>query len=154
MRSAAASAGDAMKPRVLIVCEEPRFRHWLRAALPAQEFDAYELANAERALQFTQLGAPDMVILAFDSLPRSRAWSDAVRSNAETRHIQTVVVLPVTAPAETRDAAAIGCDASLATPFTSADVLDCARGLLPRVQRASGHLQGHLQGQLQGAHPA
>lgn len=120
-----------MKQKVLVVDDQPDIRRLVRMTLDIGEFDVYEAATGEMAVE-SAIAVKPRVVLMDIMMPGSIDGLGACRAIKADPRLEDVSVVMLTARGQKADidaGAAAGADAYLIKPFSPLQLLDVVNGL-------------------------
>ena len=124
--------GFTMKQKVLVVDDQPDIRRLVRMTLDIGEFDVYEAATGEMAVE-SAIAVKPRVVLMDIMMPGSIDGLGACRAIKADPRLRDVSVVMLTARGQQADIEAgsvAGADAYLVKPFSPLQLLDVVNDLI------------------------
>lgn len=121
-----------MTRKVLIVDDEPNIVTSLEFLMRANDYEVCSARTGEEALAEVERFDPDVLLLDL-MLPHPGGLEVCrrIRGNRLHDHIRIVILTARDRAAEQEQGRALGADAYLIKPFSTRDVVDTVRGLMP-----------------------
>lgn len=120
-----------MKYKVLVVDDQPDIRRLVRMTLDIGEFEVYEAATGEMAIESAVAVKPQVVLMDV-MMPGRIDGLGACRAIKADQRLRAVSVVMLTARGQQADidaGSAAGADAYLVKPFSPLQLLDVVGGL-------------------------
>jgi CheY-like chemotaxis protein len=118
-----AGFGDARRPSVMLVDDDPTLRTLLRLTLPSDDFDVTEAADGTEALERLEQQPFDVVVLDWN-MPRCSGGEVLVELKRRGADIPVVVLTGERDVAKVAVARSLGAAAFLTKPFSPLRLLD------------------------------
>jgi len=126
-----------MSRRVLIVDDEPNIVTSLEFLMRGDDYEVRVARNGEEALQLAESFRPDIVVL--DVMMRQRSGFEVCQKIRENPILGDVKIIMLTAKGrevEKEKGLDLGANAYVTKPFSTKELMNTVRGLLPRSERA------------------
>ncbi len=126
-----------MSRRVLIVDDEPNIVTSLEFLMRGSDYDVRVARNGEEALQIAESFRPDVVLL--DVMMPQRSGFEVCRKIRENPRLRDAKIVMLTAKGrdvEKEKGLDLGANAYVTKPFSTKELMNTVRGLLPRSERA------------------
>jgi len=126
-----------MSRRVLIVDDEPNIVTSLEFLMRGDDYDVRVARNGEEALQLAESFRPDIVVL--DVMMPQRSGFEVCQKIRENPILGDVKIIMLTAKGrdvEKEKGLDLGANAYVTKPFSTKELMNTVRGLLPRSERA------------------
>src|SRR5689334_3098270 len=136
----------AVKPRVLVVDDEPQILRFLRPSLGAAGYVVIEATNAAEALKRAAADAPDVIVLDL-GLP-DRDGKDVIRGIREWSKVPIVVLSARDREAEKIEALDLGADDYVNKPVGVGELLARLRAALRHRMQNAGEISVFRAGPL------
>lgn len=137
MNSAAETARERLRQKILVVEDEADIRELLRYSLSEDGYAVEEAADGAEALDRIMRRAPDLVVLDL-MLPRMSGLElcRRLRATAETVHLPVIVVTAKGAEVDRVLGLEMGADDYVVKPFSPREVVARVKALLRRANAA------------------
>ncbi len=126
-----------MSRRVLIVDDEPNIVTSLEFLMRGDDYEVRVARNGEEALQLAESFRPDIVVL--DVMMPQRSGFEVCQKIRENPILGDVKIIMLTAKGrdvEKEKGLDLGANAYVTKPFSTKELMNTVRGLLPRSERA------------------
>ena len=126
-----------MSRRVLIVDDEPNIVTSLEFLMRGDDYEVRVARNGEEALQLAESFRPDIVVL--DVMMPQRSGFEVCQKIRENPVLGDVKIVMLTAKGrdvEKEKGLDLGANAYVTKPFSTKELMNTVRGLLPRSERA------------------
>jgi len=126
-----------MSRRVLIVDDEPNIVTSLEFLMRGDDYDVRVARNGEEALQLAESFRPDIVVL--DVMMPQRSGFEVcqkIRENPILRDVKIIMLTAKGREVEKEKGLDLGANAYVTKPFSTKELMNTVRGLLPRSERA------------------
>jgi DNA-binding response OmpR family regulator len=126
------TAGTAVKPRVLIVEDEPHIVLSLELLLQRAGYDTATATDGEEGWALVQRLHPDVVLLDL-MLPKRNGYEvcRAIKADPGLRGIPVIIVSAKGQAVEVLKGLDLGAAAYVTKPFGNAEILEAIRAVLP-----------------------
>jgi two-component system, OmpR family, alkaline phosphatase synthesis response regulator PhoP len=124
--------GATMSHRILIADDEPNIVTSLEFLMRRGDYDVRVARNGEEALRLAETFRPDLVLL--DVMMPLRSGFDVcqkIRENAALRDMKIVMLTAKGRDVEKTRGANLGVSAYVTKPFSTKELMNTVRGLLP-----------------------
>jgi DNA-binding response OmpR family regulator len=121
-----------MSKKILVADDEPNIVAALEFLLQRNGFEVKVARNGEEALQLVESQSPDLVLL--DVMMPVRSGYEVcrrIRERAEWGHIKIIMLSAKGRDAEVEKGMALGADLYITKPFSTRDLIDKVKALLP-----------------------
>ncbi|TMG74884.1 MAG: response regulator [Betaproteobacteria bacterium] len=125
-----------MSRRVLIVDDEPNIVTSLEFLMRGDDYEVLVARNGEEALQLAESFRPDIVVL--DVMMPQRSGFEVCQKIRENPVLGDVKIVMLTAKGrdvEKEKGLYLGANAYITKPFSTKELMNTVRGLLPRSER-------------------
>jgi DNA-binding response OmpR family regulator len=125
-----------MSRRVLIVDDEPNIVTSLEFLMRGDDYEVRVARNGEEALQLAESFRPDIVVL--DVMMPQRSGFEVCQKIRENPILGDVKIIMLTAKGrdvEKEKGLDLGANAYVTKPFSTKELMNTVRGLLPRSER-------------------
>ena len=125
-----------MSRRILIVDDEPNIVTSLEFLMRGSDYDGRVARNGEEALQLAESFRPDVVLL--DVMMPHRSGFEVCQKIRENPVLGDVKIVMLTAKGrdvEKEKGLDLGANAYITKPFSTKELMNTVRGLLPRSER-------------------
>ncbi len=126
-----------MSRRVLIVDDEPNIVTSLEFLMRGDDYEVRVARNGEEALQLAESFRPDIVVL--DVMMPQRSGFEVcqkIRENPILRDVKIIMLTAKGREVEKEKGLDLGANAYVTKPFSTKELMNTVRGLLPRSERA------------------
>ncbi len=126
-----------MSRRVLIVDDEPNIVTSLEFLMRGDDYEVRVARNGEEALQLAESFRPDIVVL--DVMMPQRSGFEVcqkIRENPILRDAKIIMLTAKGREVEKEKGLDLGANAYVTKPFSTKELMNTVRGLLPRSERA------------------
>ncbi len=126
-----------MSRRVLIVDDEPNIVTSLEFLMRGDDYEVRVARNGEEALQLAESFRPDIVVL--DVMMPQRSGFEVcqkIRENPILRDAKIIMLTAKGREVEKEKGLGLGANAYVTKPFSTKELMNTVRGLLPRSERA------------------
>ncbi|MFM7230590.1 MAG: response regulator transcription factor [bacterium] len=122
---------SAVKPRILIVDDEPDLLTVLKFGLEAEGFDVLEASDGEQALALARQAVPDLMVLDL-MLPRMDGYKvcRALKFDERYRHIPVLILSARSGATDRQLALDVGADEVHTKPYEMRDLIARIRARL------------------------
>ncbi len=121
-----------MSKKILVADDEPNILTALEFLLQRNGYDVQIARNGEEALQLIESGPPDLVLL--DVMMPLRSGYEVcrrIRERTDWTHIKIVMLSAKGRDAEVTKGLAMGADLYVTKPFSTRELVDKVKALLP-----------------------
>ena len=121
-----------MSKKILVADDEPNIVTALEFLLQRNGYEVQVARNGEEALQLIESGRPDLVLL--DVMMPLRSGYEVckrIRERADWGHIKIVMLSAKGRDAEVAKGLAVGADVYVTKPFSTRELVDRIKALLP-----------------------
>ncbi len=128
--------GERMSRRILIVDDEPNIVTSLEFLMRGDDYEVRVARNGEEALQLAESFRPDVVLL--DVMMPHRSGFEVCQKIRENPVLGDVKIVMLTAKGrdvEKEKGLDLGANAYITKPFSTKELMNTVRGLLPRSER-------------------
>ena len=125
-----------MSRRVLIVDDEPNIVTSLEFLMRGDDYEVRVARNGEEALQLAESFRPDIVVLDV-MMPRRSGFEvcQKIRENPVLGDVKIVMLTAKGRDVEKEKGLDLGANAYITKPFSTKELMNTVRGLLPRSER-------------------
>ena len=128
--------GERVSRRILIVDDEPNIVTSLEFLMRGSDYDVRVARNGEQALRLAESFRPDIVVL--DVMMPHRSGFEVCQKIRENPVLGDVKIVMLTAKGrdvEKEKGLDLGANAYITKPFSTKELMNTVRGLLPRSER-------------------
>jgi len=125
-----------MSRRVLIVDDEPNIVTSLEFLMRGDDYEVRVARNGEEALQLAESFRPDIVVLDI-MMPHRSGFEvcQKIRENPVLGDVKIVMLTAKGRDVEKEKGLDLGANAYITKPFSTKELMNTVRGLLPRSER-------------------
>src|SRR5881296_2216043 len=126
-----------MARRILIADDEPDIVTSLEFLMRGDDYEVRVARNGEEALQLAESFRPDIVVL--DVMMPQRSGFEVcqkIRENPILRDVKIIMLTAKGREVEKEKGLDLGANAYVTKPFSTKELMNTVRGLLPRSERA------------------
>ncbi len=125
-----------MSRRILIVDDEPNIVTSLEFLMRKSDYEVLVARNGVEALRFAESFRPDLVLL--DVMMPQRSGFEVcqkIRENPALRDVKIIMLTAKGRDVEKEKGLDLGANAYVTKPFSTKELMNTVRGLLPRSER-------------------
>ena len=125
-----------MSRRILIVDDEPNIVTSLEFLMRGDDYEVRVARNGEEALQLAESFRPDIVVLDV-MMPRRSGFEvcQKIRENPVLGDVKIIMLTAKGRDVEKEKGLDLGANAYVTKPFSTKELMNTVRGLLPRSER-------------------